>query len=196
RIAASSRTVCASTITSRNPASADTTQDAPEHAGATWEALLKSALAILTPSAFSRSSLSGAAPWRTSALTLAPRSSKALAMRPPRLPVAPATTMVESFMIPILQKGERRCKVGADPSSGVIWRGVQFEAPVIPAKAGIQSVGIVSPTRRRSFPRRRESSPLESYPLPDAGHSRGGGNPVCRQRISKGLRGGFPLSRE
>jgi hypothetical protein len=26
--------------------------------------------------------------------------------------------MVESFMIPILQKGQRRCKVGADPSGG------------------------------------------------------------------------------
>jgi hypothetical protein len=39
-------------------------------------------------------------------------------MRPPRLPVAPATTMVESFMIAILQKGQRRCKVGADPSGG------------------------------------------------------------------------------
>ena len=32
-------------------------------------------------------------------------------MRPPRLPVAPATTMVEAFMIPILEKGQRRCKV-------------------------------------------------------------------------------------
>ena len=41
-IAASSRTVCVSTITSRNPCSADTTQDAREHAGVTWEALLKS----------------------------------------------------------------------------------------------------------------------------------------------------------
>src|ERR1019366_3399029 len=97
-IAASSRTVCVSTITSRNPCSADTTQDAHEHAGITWEALLKSTLAIVTPSSFSRSSLSRAVPWRTSALTRAPRSSKALAMRPPRLPVAPATTMVGSFI--------------------------------------------------------------------------------------------------
>ena len=115
-IAASSRTVCVSTITSRNPCSADTTQEAHEHAGVTWEGLLKSTLAIVTPSSCSRSSLSRAVPWRTSALTLAPRSSKALAMRPPRLPVAPATTMVESFMIRILEKGQRRCKVGADPS--------------------------------------------------------------------------------
>jgi len=112
-IAASSRTVCVSTITSRNPCSADTTQDAHEHAGVTWEALLKSTLAIVTPSSCSRSSLSRAVPWRTSALTLVPRSSKARTMRPPRLPVAPATTMVESFMIPILEKGQRRCKVGA-----------------------------------------------------------------------------------
>src|SRR5208283_3929189 len=101
-IAASSRTVCVSTITSRNPASADTTQDAPEHAGVTWEALLKSTLAIVTPSSCSRSSLSRAVPWRTSAFTPAPRSSKALAMRPPRLPVAPATTMIESFRINLL----------------------------------------------------------------------------------------------
>jgi len=117
-IAASSRTVCVSTITSRNPCSADTTQDAHEHASVTWEALLKSTLAIVTPSSCSRSSLSRAVPWRTSALTLAPRSSKALTMRPPRLPVAPATTMVESFTIPILEKGKRRCKVGADLGGG------------------------------------------------------------------------------
>src|SRR5208283_2351686 len=117
-IAASSRTVCVSTITSRNPASADTTQDAPEHAGVTWEALLKSTLAIVTPSSCSRSSLSRAVPWRTSALTLALRSSKALAMRPPRMPVAPATTMVDSFIIPILERGQHGCEVGADPSGG------------------------------------------------------------------------------
>jgi len=29
--------------------------------------------------------------------------------------------------------------------SGVIWRGVRFETPVIPAKAGIQSVDSASP---------------------------------------------------
>src|SRR5450756_1803420 len=68
-IAASSRTVCVSTITSRNPCSADTTQDAPEHAGVTSEVLLKSTLAIATPSSCSRSILSRAVPWRTSALT-------------------------------------------------------------------------------------------------------------------------------
>src|ERR1035441_1358157 len=117
-IAASSRTVCVSTITSRSPCSADTTQDAHEHAGVTWEKLLKSTLAIVTPSSCSRSSLSLGVPWLTSALTLAPRSSKALTMRPQRLPVAPATTMVEPFMISILEKGERRCKVGADQSRG------------------------------------------------------------------------------
>ena len=100
------------------PGSADTTQDAHEHAGITWEALLKSTLAIVTPSSCSRSSLSRAVPWRTSAFTLAPRSSKALAMRPPRLPVAPATTMVGAFMIPILEKGQGRCKAGADPGGG------------------------------------------------------------------------------
>jgi hypothetical protein len=33
-------------------------------------------------------------------------------MRPPRLPVAPATTMVPSFMIPILEKGQHRSKAG------------------------------------------------------------------------------------
>jgi hypothetical protein len=66
-----------------------------------WERLLRSTLAIATPSSCSRSSLSRSVLWRTSALTLAPRASKALVMRPPRLPVAPATTMAESFMIPI-----------------------------------------------------------------------------------------------
>jgi hypothetical protein len=32
-------------------------------------------------------------------------------MRPPRLPVAPATTIVAPFMIPILEKRHRRCKM-------------------------------------------------------------------------------------
>ena len=120
-IAASSRTVCVSTITSRNPCSADTTQDAPEHAGVTSEALLKSTLAIATPSSCSRSSLSRAVPWRTSALTLAPRSSRALAMRPPRLPVAPATTMVESLMTSDIREGAAsmqgwaQIRVGVEP---------------------------------------------------------------------------------
>jgi hypothetical protein len=81
-----------------------------------WERLLSSTLAIATLSSYSRSSLSRSVLRRTSALTLAPRVSKALVMRPPRLPVASATTMAESFMIPILERGWRRCKVGADPS--------------------------------------------------------------------------------
>src|SRR5208283_3105195 len=100
-IAASSRTVCVPPITSRNPCSADTTHDAPKHAGATSEAPLQSTWAIVTPSSRSCSTLAGAALDRTSALTLAPRSSKALAMRRPRLPVAPATTMVGPFIVPL-----------------------------------------------------------------------------------------------
>jgi hypothetical protein len=56
--------------------------------------------------------LSRAVPRRTSPFTLTPRSSRAFAMRPPRSPVAPATTMVEAFMIPILAKGQRRCRSG------------------------------------------------------------------------------------
>ena len=45
-------------------------------------------------------------------------------MRPPRLPVAPATTMVPSFMIPILEKRQRRSKVAMTPPP--LWR---CEAP-------------------------------------------------------------------
>src|ERR1022692_4043483 len=122
---ASSRTDCVPTITSRNPCSADTTQDAPEHASVNWEAWLQSTLAIVTPSCCNRSSLSGVVPWRTSALTLALRSTRALAMRPPRLPVAPATTMVPSFMIPILEKRQRRSKVGDNTTSALALRGAQ-----------------------------------------------------------------------
>jgi hypothetical protein len=93
-----------STITSRNPCSADTTQDPPEQAVATSEALVQLTVATVTPSSSSRSSLSRAVPRRTSALTPAPSSYKALTIRPPRLPVAPATTIVEALMVPMLEK--------------------------------------------------------------------------------------------
>ena len=46
-------------------------------------------------------------------------------MRPPRLPVAPATTMVPSFMIPILEKRQRRSKVGDNTTSALALRGAQ-----------------------------------------------------------------------
>src|ERR1035441_1186585 len=121
---ASSRTDCVPTITSRNPCSADTTQDAPEHASVNWEAWLQSTLAIVTPSCCNRSSLSGVVPWRTTSFPRSRLPTRPLAMRPPRSPFAPATTMVPSFMIPILEKRQRRSKVAMTPPP--LWR---CEAP-------------------------------------------------------------------
>ena len=100
-----------------NPCTADTTQDAPEHAIDAWEESLKSTLAMVTPSLWSRSSLSRAVPWRTRAFTSAPLSSKALVMRPPRLPVAPATTMADPFINPISVPMMRNELPGTYPSA-------------------------------------------------------------------------------
>ena len=91
--AASSSNVCESTITSRRPDKAEITQDAPEHALVNAARLLKSTSAIVAPSVRNSSSLPRGLPNRTSAITAAPRWIKALAMRPPRLPVAPARTI-------------------------------------------------------------------------------------------------------
>jgi hypothetical protein len=75
----------------------------PEHAAVASETVLQSIAVVGTPSSCRVASFSGALPRRTSPLTLAPRSSRAFAMRLPRLPVAPATTtVVESFMVQIL----------------------------------------------------------------------------------------------
>ena len=46
-------------------------------------------------------------------------------MRPPRLPVAPATTMFPSLMIPTLEKRQRRSKVGDNTISALALRGAQ-----------------------------------------------------------------------
>lgn len=92
--AASSSTPCRSTITSRNPLSAETTHAVPSHAPATEPASAVSAGVTVKPSADRRSRSAADASSRTSARTAAPRPMRASAIRVPRSPAAPARTMV------------------------------------------------------------------------------------------------------
>ena len=92
--AASSSTDCVWTITSLSPDSAETTQDAPRQVSVNSGALYSPTWQMAAPCCRNPSTLPRSQSGRTIALTLPPRSRIALAMRPPKSPVAPATAMI------------------------------------------------------------------------------------------------------
>ena len=90
---APSSTPCRSMMTSCSPLSAETTHAASSHPLATEPASATSAGATIAPIPVSRSVWPADASRRTSVRTAAPRATRAFAIRAPKSPAAPASTM-------------------------------------------------------------------------------------------------------